>query len=272
MAGLLVPTVQAGSFMNVANGVWSTGVSSGGTQLPSSNFGVVDPHYRLAQIPDGCSGTNCLDDYFTAFGPETFVVMGPAGTYPLDGTWLANNANSLWIGPRSNQTNPSLPFNEIYASSTSPYVYRQVFDLTALGLNPATASILLGWLSDNNSAFGLSFSQIRLCSVASITDPVCSSLSTVTGSTNAGEGAASLTSVSLTNGVNGVTFSAGLMALDFVVYNQYIFSGANPSGLRVEIVSATADAADNPVPEPATMVLIGAGLIGLGALRRHHRR
>jgi hypothetical protein len=58
------------------------------------------------------------------------------------------------------------------------------------------------------------------------------------------------------------------MALDFIVYNSNIGFGFNPTGMRVEILSADAEAAQNPVPEPATLGMISFALIGAGLWHR----
>jgi hypothetical protein len=268
-----------------ASGVFSTGFSASNIALTG---GAVDPHYTLIKLPNGCvgspgfqcqesgSGTNPTPD---AFGPSSYVVFGGAGTppgfgiYPMQpGVWnIANDAanggsGSSWIGPRASQVNPLVGGTysngdgvNIFASNADFYAYRMVFNLTVLGLNPATANITLGWLSDNNTAGGLN-SHIRLCSIASASDPVCAA-GVVPSSGNSGESANTLNVVNITSG-----FTSGLMALDFIVYNAVVGDGLNPSGLRVDIISATAD--DGNVPEPATVVLIGAGLAVMCFVRR----
>jgi hypothetical protein len=255
------------SFNGVTNGVFSTGFNTSNVLLSG---GAVDPHYTLIKLPTGCSGIACQETSTAGdlFGPATYVVLGPAGTYPLNGTWTANDGNSQWIGPRADQTTPpegqGSTFNTtgIFSSNDDFYVYRMVFNLTALGLNPATANIQLAWLSDNNTNGASLSSHIRMCGIASASDPVCSAGSTVAGSTNAGQSSGTLTPVSITSG-----FTSGLMALDFVVYNPVVPVGwNNPSGMRVQIVSATAD--DGAIPEPATIGLIGLGLVALGFIRR----
>lgn len=266
VACLSASTMQAASFMNVVNGVWSTGVGVGGSQLSSTTPGTVDPHYTLAHIPTGCTGVACQQDEGGNFGPQTYVVLGPAGTFPLNGPWLANNANSLWIGPRSDQSAPliggtTFPNVGIYASDTDPYVYRTTFNLGALGLDPSEAAIVLAWLSDNNTS-----SSIRLCAITSVNDPVCAPGTAITGSANAGQAAGTLTQVSIANGFNNAAFTSGLMALDFVFLNQTWPNGFNPSGMRAQIISAEASGAG--VPEPGTWLLISGGLIGVGLLRR----
>ncbi len=272
--GSLALSASAASFMNVANGVWSTGLSNSAVILGS---GAVDPHYTLIQLPAGCAGNlSCSEDgtLGNPFGPGTYVVMGPNGTYPLNGTaWaIANDANSQWLGPRANQNSPFVggttwPNVEIFAHNTDFYVYRMVFNLTLLGLSPTNASINLSWLSDNNNGSpNTNASHIRLCSISSASDTTpCGAGSAITNSGNAGQGSATMTNVIITNGVNNASFVAGYLALDFIVYNEVLAAGFNPSGFRVRINSA-----DSDVPEPATLALIAAGLIGIGLLRRKY--
>ncbi len=163
------------SFNNVANGVWSTGLSSGAVALAG---GSVDPHFVLFP-PAGCttSALNCRENSTVGdvFGPASYVVLGPNGTFPLNGAWAASNdSNSQWIGPRADETNPvvgsTFPNVAPYASVTDPYVYRLPFNLTLLGIVPNNANIQLRWLSDDATN-----AQIRLCGVVSLSDPVCAS-------------------------------------------------------------------------------------------------
>lgn len=256
---------------NVAGGLWSTGLNTSGGLLTG---GSVDPHYVLIP-PATCSGAfvglNCSEDGtpINGFGPSSYVVLGSPGTYPFNGVaWVANNdANSQWLGPRADQTNPAVggttfPNVEVFGSNTEFYVYRLVFNLTALGVNPATANIALQWISDNNSNFDVnspSNAQIRLCSIASATDPVCGVGSTIPSSGNPGQSSPTLSAPINISGVPG-----GLVALDFIVYNAFAAAGANPSGVRVNVISATA----SDIPEPSTLLLVGAGLIAAGFTRR----
>jgi hypothetical protein len=115
-----------------------------------------------------------------------------------------------------------------------------MFDLT--GLDPSTAVITGSWASDNGAKMYFNDEHKY--------NPVSTS-----------SGYASLTGFTIDRG-----FVAGINWLLFEVTNDpwgpdpFI----NPTGLLVNITSATAE----PVPEPSTLLLLGAGLAGFGFMRR----
>jgi len=288
LLGGLVVTLMATSvsfgaiidFKNAPNGVWSTGIAPSNVVLIPSAGGTLnaqtDTHYTLIKLPTGCTGVSCQETNTPGdlFGPAAYVVLGGNGTYPLNGVaWVRpNDANSSWIGPRADQRNPNgggstYDNTGVFSSDTDFYVYRMVFNLSVLGIDPTTASISLGWLADN---YGVGFAppnpsdSIRLCSIGSAGDTTPCAAGTVTGSGNTGQGTSALSTVNITSG-----FTSGFMALDFIVYNS-VFPGLNPSGLNVSILSATGSTEGTPngVPEPASFMLLAAGLIGIGIYSR----
>ena len=228
---------QAVSFKNTADGVWNTGLSNAAALLTAPS---ADSHYVLIQ-PAGCNvvtpPATC-----TGFGPNAVLVVGP----PVGTSWPAGNGpESQWVGPVANQDNGSNNF--IFNSSTDFYVYRLIFNLSNLLLDPGTTQISLRWTSDNNVnqvASPTDNSHIRVCSIP---DPsnrdICASGTRVASSAPGPESTNPFTNAPVVN-IGPSLFSAGYMAMDFIVYNSPILVGSNPTGLRVEFLSATAD----PVP------------------------
>jgi hypothetical protein len=111
------------------------------------------------------------------------------------------------------------------------YDYQVSFSLA--GLDSNSAVIAGNWATDNEGV-----------------DILINGVSTGDSNLN---GFASFTAFSITSG-----FVGGINTLDFIVNND-----GGPTGLRVE-ATGTADA----IPEPASLALVGAGLFGLGLIRR----
>ena len=152
---------------------------------------------------------------------------------------MATSANGFPIGPwLADDTLSAWIGPNSDSSLDGPagiYDYRTTFDLT--GFDPTTASITGQWSMDDSGV------DVLLNGV-SIT-PASSNFQSWTGfSFNS-------------------NFVAGVNTLDFV-----IDTGTGPTGLRVEMSGTAELAAADSVPEPATVVLLGAGFSVLGLFRR----
>lgn len=213
--------------------------------------------------PTGCNAVP-TPSTCTGFGPNAITVIGPPDT--PNNIWTVNDANSKWVGPIGNQTTPPVQNNTIFNSTSDFFVYRLFVNFAALGLYGNTASVQLRWLSDNNVnsvSTPTQQSHIRVCAAANPTSPVCGAGTRVTNSNSGPENTVNFANQAPVT-IGSSYFTAQQMAIDFVVFNSPISFGANPTGLRVEILSATAD----PVPEPATLSMMGLALIGLGLIAR----
>jgi hypothetical protein len=176
--------------------------------------GLVDPNYVVTQAP-----------LPTLAGAATVVI--PDG-FPLPGSWIANGADSKWIGPTPNDADSN--------GAIGNYTYRTTFLLT--DLNPATASITGSWATDNNGV------DILINGVS-------------TGQTTCFACFGVLTPFSINSG-----FVIGLNTLDFVLTN-----GGGPTGLRVDDISGTANPLGTSVPEPTSLLLLAIGLAAARAGR-----
>jgi len=156
---------------------------------------------------------------------------------------VATSANGFPIGPWIGDDSLSAWIGPNSDSSldgpVGNYDYQTTFDLT--GFDPLTASITGLWAMDNNSV-----------------DILINGLSI---SPAAGSGFSSYSAFAINS-----NFVSGVNTLDFVISNA-----GGPTGLRVEM-AGTADPTGASTPEPATMGILGLGLVGLGLLRRRRAR
>jgi hypothetical protein len=164
----------------------------------------------------------------STFGSTTAIqVTNPAAPYWVDS-----------FGPWMTYDNPYQVFNpptSVGGNLAGTYTYSTSFDLT--GLDIATAVLSGSWASDNVGMLWLN--------------------GTAYGSANSGFG--SLSDFYLSGTASG--FIEGINTLMFVVTNDVWGSSdsVNPTALLVNIDRHSA----TPVPEPGTMVLLGAGFLSL---------
>jgi hypothetical protein len=177
-----------------------------------------------------------------ATDPHWLYVAGPNLPTPANAIVLTNQhpsgqyfatTDSLWISRLATGS----------VSTNTPYTYELAFNLT--GFDASTAVLSGIWGVDN-------FGSILLNGVAP-----------------SGTGTFSLagTQFSHFNSTHAFTINGGFLSGINKLQVQVVDTG-NPSGFNVSALSGSATPVQTPVPEPASLMLLSSGLVGLGLWKR----
>jgi hypothetical protein len=225
--------------------IFGTGVNGSNVVLAG---GAQDTHWTITATTQPSPPNS---NTFEAQGCTTFSDCGPApANFPLNGTW-ASTAGGVslgpngWISPFTSDTNSS-------PIAGYSYSYTETFDLTAFTLGSVVLSG--NWAADNCANIVLNGTQLTANDCTLPANGGMYNPKTAYVITNA----------------SGTGFVQGINTITWVVKNYASAGPPDPTGLLVEVTSATGNLSG--APEPATLFGVGLGLGVVGLAYRRRRR
>ena len=220
----------------VLSGLYNTGVSN--------TEGAVDPNYTMYSITSSTPPS--------VVGP-TYVVQngGSYSTVFPDPYWATSgDLQSAWISPDGRNGN-------LDPHSSGNYIFQTTFNISGSLANVSGLQLAGIWSADNT---GLGFNVNG--------DPnVAGDYAASVGSTLLPESCACNSDYSFDVFVPVSDLHEGTNTIYFDV-TDFAQVGGNSTGLYVDYNYAQSGLVNDPVPEPVTLSLFGAGLAGAIAVRR----